>query len=157
MGDEAPSTTHHQRGRVATSDEVRAHAGREHALPVRRRLLPERLTPDPAFVAAERTVNEEVEAAMLPIHPREQRLHLRVVRVVDAHRDADAAPRNDVLGGLVDGPCHTISCRPAPNATPGDVDSCPRLAEHASDAPSCAAARPGNDRHRAVQTRWRPH
>ena len=48
-------------------------------------------------------VDENIDPALLALHLLEQRLHLGVVGMVDAHRDALAAGGGDRLGGLVDG------------------------------------------------------
>jgi hypothetical protein len=91
----------------ARGDEAGPHAGGEHALPPPQRLLPERRIEERGglaalFVPAPGVVDEDVEAASIGGHAREQRVHVDVDRVIAAHRHADGALRPDERRGLLE-------------------------------------------------------
>ena len=95
-------------------------------------------------VTAPRVAHDEVEPAGFPLDPLEQRLHLRVVRVIGARGNAATAPRGHLLGDFVDG------------RAPGQVDGGTGLAEDESHASADAAGRARDERHGPVEPRRRP-
>jgi hypothetical protein len=129
-------------------------AALEHQIPVAPLHLPERrLEVERELVAAPRVVDEQVEPAVVVADPLEQRLDLRVVRVVAANGDACAAARGQLLRGVVDRAGTVERGRLAANGAAGDIDDRAFLAEDERDPLSAAAARTGDERDGSVQSR----
>jgi hypothetical protein len=119
--------------------------------------LPERrLEVERELVAAPRVVDEQVEAAVLVADPLEQRLDLRVVRVVAANRDARTAAGGQLLSGVVDRAGSPERGRPSADGAAGDVDDCALLPEDERNAFATAPARTGHERY-AVLEAWLGH
>src|SRR5579883_1286319 len=107
---------------------MRAHPCLEHGVPARQRHRPEagflpelRAVPE-VFVAAPDVVDEDVQWPMVRRDPREERLHLVVITMVAAHRDALAAELLDILYGLMDGAGQLPHAGSLINGAAGDVD-----------------------------------
>jgi hypothetical protein len=140
--------TQHQRHGQAAGDEVRPRARAEHRVPAPGRLLPERATEVAhVLVATPDVVDEHVEATVLGPHAVEERLDLRVARVVDVDGDAlsaaGTAPCGRQLGGLGERLRHVLELavphrdrarRASAGGAPGRVDGRAALGEHERDA-----------------------
>lgn len=94
IDDQATPAAHHLLRRQTTRDEIRADACREHRVPTRDRLPPERPRPrefpvlEHLFIAAPDAVGEDIKSTLLRKNSGERRFDLCVVCVVARNRDA---------------------------------------------------------------------
>src|SRR5205823_8979285 len=110
-------------GRQRRGEDGRAQAAVEYQIPVAPFHLPERrLVIERELIAAPRVVDEQIEAALVAPDPVEERLDLRVVRVVAADSDAGAAAGGQLGGGVVDRPGAAERGRLAADGAAGHVD-----------------------------------
>ena len=112
------------------------------------RLLPERGREARAvvlLVAAPRVVDEHVEAAVVGLDARDERLDLRRVGVIADDADPGAAAGADLRRGVLDGAGHVVGARARARRAPGDVDRGAGLAEDGGDGGAGAAAGAGDE------------
>src|SRR5262249_47972361 len=102
------------------------------------RLFPEGLRVRQRLRELEGIVDEEVEAALFPLHLLEQRRDLIVLAVIHPNGDALAAAPVDFGGGLADRTGQRVRARN--QRAPGDVDGCALVREAERDPLSDAAA-----------------
>ena len=89
-------------------------------------------------------VHEDVESSLLARDPIEEPLDLRRNRVIDTHRDSDAAVFGDHLCGLVDRLRPFLRDQIPTRAPRGAVDRGTCLAEHACDSAAGSARGSGD-------------
>jgi len=114
-------------------------------------VLPQRHVPLDQLLAAPDVVDEHVEAALLGLDPRDERLHLRGDQMVDLDRDPIPARLADELGGLLDRLGAVVLRAPLAGRAPRAVDGRAGLAERDGGAAPRPAGRARDERHLACQ------
>ena len=151
LDDEAAAGAHHQLCRVLGGDDVRHQRVLERPGRVRQIGVPEPSKRSRQRILAGDAVHDDVDAAVLAVHSREQRFDLALHGVVHADRDRRAAGGADHLGGLVDRLRTLVGRRVAFHASPRAVDDRAGFAQCASDAAAGAARGAGDDGHRPAR------
>src|SRR5262245_27188138 len=107
--------------------------------------LPQRIAADIHLIAAPGVRHEQVESALLTAYSVEELAYLVGVGVVDRDRNALAARRGDLVGGVLDrlGPAGRTAAGAGRSTGPATGRS--MAAEDSGDATATAATRPGDD------------
>jgi len=153
VDDQAGALGDHHRRREDAGNVVRSAAGIEHLIPAGERGVPEPLlVPElravvEVLVAAPDVVDQDVESALLPLDSLEDGLHLRIVAVVAADRDALPAEIGHLLRRLVDRAGQRNGGVPLLYRPARDVDRGACFAQTQRDALAHPATRPRNQRH----------
>ena len=100
--DEAATPPDHQRRHMLGRDDVRQDRLAKHGFAVVQVRFPERVPLRHHRLFAGDAVDQHVEAAVIAIDARDQRLDLRLDRMIDANGARRPARGGDHVGGLVD-------------------------------------------------------
>src|SRR5262245_25265586 len=93
---------------------------------------------------------------MIRTNAREQRLDVRIDRVIAPDRDAAPTARGDLGRGLVDRARHTVGGRRSGRASTGDVDGRAGRSELERDATAGATAGPRDESDHVMELRHWP-
>ena len=126
-------------------DDARGEPLPENGLGLRQVRLPEKAVPSHQRIVPSHAVDDDVDSVVGAADPAKQRFHLRLVRVIDAQRDRDAAGGRDQRRGLVDGLGPLVRRWFAFDTAAGAVDRRTRFSERAGDATPRAAGRSGDE------------
>jgi hypothetical protein len=96
-------------------------------------------------------VHEEIEPAVVRTNACEERLDVRIDRVIAADRDPAAAARGHFRRGAIDGAWNVVGGGSRTNASTGDIDDRAGRSELQRDATTGAAACTRDESHRRVQ------
>jgi hypothetical protein len=107
-------------------------------------VLPDRHVPLEEVLGAPDVVDQDVQAALFPVDPVDERGDLGPVEVVDGYGDAGAAGLGDQVGGVLDGLGAVVLGAPGAGAAPGDVDGGAGGAELDRDPPARSPGGPGD-------------